>query len=63
MTDRTDDPLRGISNHERQIMSRFLRESPEQHKATPKPQTAQAEAQRRRREKEKEAAATSSRDV
>lgn len=54
MTDQPDDPLRGISDTERQIMGRLLRQSPEQQKAAPKPDTHQAKAQQRRRRKERE---------
>jgi hypothetical protein len=60
MTTRTSDPLRGVSESERQIMSRLLRMPPEQHKAATKPATRQGEAQRQRRRREKEAAATAS---
>jgi hypothetical protein len=63
MTDRPDDPLQGISDSERQIMGRLLRQPPEQHKAALKPDTPQAAAQRRRRQKEKEAAATAVTDA
>jgi hypothetical protein len=54
MTDEPNEPLRGISDTERQIMGRLLRQSPEQQKAAPKPAGPQAEAQRRRRQKERE---------
>jgi hypothetical protein len=60
MTDRTDDPLRGISDTEQQIMARLLRAAPEQQKAAPKPVSRQGEAQRQRRRREKEAGATAS---
>ena len=63
MTDRTNDPLRGISGADQQIMGRLLHMPPEQKKAAPKPNSGRAEAQRRRRQKEKEAAATASRDA
>lgn len=53
MDDQDSDPLRGISEAERQTMARLLRQSPEQHKAATKPDTAQAEAQRRRRQRER----------
>lgn len=60
MTDRPDDRLRGLTEAERRLMGSLLRQSPEQHKAAPKPGTRQGNAQRRRRQKEKEAAATAS---
>jgi hypothetical protein len=63
MTDRTDNRLRGLTEAERRIMGNLLRQSPEQHKAAPKPSTPQGDAQRRRRQKEKEAAATASQDA
>jgi len=56
MKDRTDDPLRGISETEQAIMERLLQMPPEQHKAAPKPTGSKAIGQRRRREREREAA-------
>lgn len=61
MTDRPDDPLRGLSEAEWRTMGRLLGMSPEQKKDTPKPDNARAEAQRRRREREK--TATTSNDA
>jgi hypothetical protein len=49
-----NDPLVGISEQEREIMSRLLRMPPEQQKAAPKPATAKGEAQRRRRAQERQ---------
>lgn len=62
MTDRSDSRVHGLTEAERRIMGNLLRQSPEQHKVAPKPNTPQGEAQRRRRQKEKEAA-TASRDA
>ena len=55
MTDQPDDPLRGISETEQQIMGRLLGMPVEQKKEALKPSSARAEAQRRRRQREKEA--------
>ena len=48
------DPLAGLSEQEREIMSRLLRLPPERQKAAPKPTTAKGEAQRRRRAQERQ---------
>jgi hypothetical protein len=48
------DPLAGVSEEEREIMSRLLRTPPEPQKAASKPATAKGEAQRRRRAQERQ---------
>jgi len=48
------DPLDGISDREREIMSRMLRMPPEEQKASPKPTSSKGEAQRRRRAQERQ---------
>ena len=63
MTDKPNDPLRGISEAERRTMGRLLGMPVEQKKDSPKPDTARAEAQRRRREREREKSATTSNDA
>jgi len=47
------DPLAGVSEQEREIMSRLLRMPPERQKAAPKPTSPKGEAQRRRRAQER----------
>ena len=59
MTDRSDNPLRGISKEERRIMGRLLGMPVEQKKDASRPDTPQARAQRQRRQREKEAVTTS----
>jgi hypothetical protein len=54
MTHSNADPLRGISEREREIISRLLRMPPERQKAAPKPLTSKGEAQRLRRERERQ---------
>jgi hypothetical protein len=53
MTDRIDDPLKGLTTSEQEIMGRLLRTPHEQQKDAPKTIGDRAEAQRRRREKER----------
>ena len=48
------NPLAGVSEQEREIMSRLLRMPPEPQKAAHKPASAKGEAQRRRRAKERQ---------
>jgi hypothetical protein len=48
------DPLAGVSEQEREVMSRLLRMPPERQKAAPKPTSAKGEAQRRRRAQERQ---------
>jgi len=59
MPDQTSDPLRGLTEKERQTMGALLRQKPGRHKDAPKPETAQGRAQRLRREREREAATAS----
>ena len=54
MTHSNDDPLRGISERERAVMSALLRTKPEQQKSAPKPTSTKGEAQRLRRERERQ---------
>jgi hypothetical protein len=50
----SNDPLTGVSEQEREIMSRLLNMPPERQKAAPKPASAKGEAQRRRRAQERQ---------
>lgn len=61
MPDQPSDPLRGLTEKERQTMAALLRQRPERHKDAPKPDTSRARAQRQRREREREAATASPR--
>jgi hypothetical protein len=51
---KSKNALDGISDDEREIMSRLLRMPPERQKAAPKPATAKGDAQRRRRAQERQ---------
>jgi len=54
MKTKDPDPLAGVSEQERKIMSRLLRMPPEHQKAASKPATTKGEAQRRRRAQERQ---------
>jgi hypothetical protein len=56
------DALHGISERERDIMSRLLRMPRQQQKDAPKPMSGQGIAQRRRREKERQRATSATCD-